>query len=113
MLEGLALQIVQRFAEVSEQQIAELEYQVGMKAPDSLERHLLYALRVSRCVPVFAKCTLELGKSIGSASEEIRRFNNSTTKLTEQIIRLNKILVAATVVGAVAAIIGAISTLSN
>lgn len=62
---------------------------------------------------VFAKCTLELGKSIGSASEEIRRFNNSTTKLTEQIIRLNKILVAATVVGAVAAIIGAISTLSN
>ncbi len=71
------------------------------------------AAEVRSIMAVFAKCTQELGKSIGSASAEIRRFNDSTTKLTEQIIRLNRILVAATVVAAVAAIIGAIATLSN
>ncbi len=51
MVEGLALQVAQNFANVSEEQICQLEYQVGMTAPDSLERHLLYALRVSKCVP--------------------------------------------------------------
>ncbi len=51
MIEGLALQVAQDFANVSEEQIGHLEYQVGMTAPDSLERHLLYALRVSKCVP--------------------------------------------------------------
>jgi hypothetical protein len=51
MIDRLSLQVAQNFANVSEQQIAELEYQVGMTAPDSLERHLLYALRVSKCVP--------------------------------------------------------------
>ena len=55
MIEGLALQVAQNFANVSEQQIAELEYQVGMTALDSLERHLLYALRVSKCVPDLRK----------------------------------------------------------
>jgi hypothetical protein len=51
MIDGLSLQVAQNFANVSEQQIAELEYQVGITTPDSLERHLLYALRVSKCVP--------------------------------------------------------------
>jgi hypothetical protein len=55
MIERLALQVAQNFANVSEQQIAELEYQVGMYALDSLERHLLYALRVSKCVPDLRK----------------------------------------------------------
>lgn len=51
MIDGLAAQVVQTFSEVSEAQIAQLEQQVLMAAPNSLERHLLYALRVSRCVP--------------------------------------------------------------
>ncbi|PYJ70006.1 MAG: hypothetical protein E6J54_28360 [Deltaproteobacteria bacterium] len=51
MIEGLALQVAQNFRNVSEQQIAELEQKVIMTAPNSLECHLLYALRVSRCVP--------------------------------------------------------------
>ncbi len=55
MIEGLALRVAQDFANVSEQQIAELEYQVGVTALDSLELHLLYALRVSKCVPDLRK----------------------------------------------------------
>lgn len=51
MIDGLALQVVRNFPEVSEVQIAQLEQQVLMAAPNSLERHLLYALRVSSCVP--------------------------------------------------------------
>jgi hypothetical protein len=51
MIEGLSLQVAKNFANMLEQQIAELEYKVGMAAPDSMERHLLYALRVSKCVP--------------------------------------------------------------
>jgi len=51
MIEGLALQVVQNFDDMSEDQIAQLEQQVAMTAPNSLECHLLYALRVSRCVP--------------------------------------------------------------
>lgn len=51
MIDGLAAQVVQNFSEVSEAHIAQLEHQVLLAAPNSLERHLLYALRVSRCVP--------------------------------------------------------------
>ncbi len=71
------------------------------------------ASEVQSIMAVFAKCTLELRKVVDSTSTEIRRFNESTTKLETQIIRLNKVLVGATIVGAVAAIIGAIATFSK
>jgi hypothetical protein len=50
MMEAIVEQIVQNFGTISEQQICELEFQVATKNPGSLERHLLYALRVSKCV---------------------------------------------------------------
>jgi hypothetical protein len=49
-MEAIVEQIVQNFGTISEQQICELEFQVATKNPGSLERHLLYALRVSKCV---------------------------------------------------------------
>ena len=55
MSEGYALRVARDFANVSEQQIAELEYQVEVTALDSLEFHLLYALRVFKCVPDLRK----------------------------------------------------------
>jgi len=64
---------------------------------------------VQSIMAVFAKCTLELVK----IATEIRCFNDSTTTLTTQIIRLNRVLIAATIVGAVAALIGGIATLLN
>ena len=68
------------------------------------------ASEIQSIMAVFAKCTLELSKVVGSTSTEIRNFNESTTNLTMQIIRLNKVLVVATIVGTVAAIMGAIVT---
>jgi hypothetical protein len=55
MYDGIACQIVQNFANVSEQEIALLEHQVAMTEPGSMESHLLYALRVSKCLPSLRK----------------------------------------------------------
>lgn len=55
LFEGAALRIVQNFANVSEQDIGLLEHQVAMTQTGSLESHLLYALRVSKCVPNLRK----------------------------------------------------------
>jgi hypothetical protein len=47
--------VLEKFSTLSEATIARKDMQVGIMDPQSLERHLLYALRVSRCVPTLRK----------------------------------------------------------
>ena len=56
------------------------------------------------------RCSLsaiELGDALSTATREIRDFNQSTSELTTQIIALNKRLVLATIVIALATAVAA------
>lgn len=48
---------------------------------------------------VLAECSMDLAKALGETSAEIGAFNKSTTELTKQIIRLNRLLLAASCIG--------------
>jgi hypothetical protein len=61
--------------------------------------------QVQSVMALLARCTIESSKNLRETSTEIRQaadqihhFNTSTTELTKQIIRLNRLLTWATVV---------------
>ena len=71
---------------------------------------------VQAVLAVIARCAIEVSSTLDNAAtkldataDEIRGFNESTTELTNQIIRLNKRLLLATVVIAVASALAAIA----
>jgi hypothetical protein len=65
-------------------------------------------VRAMMAVPV--KCTMVLADTLGSTTQEIRSFNNSTESLTRQMLCLNRWLTAATIVAAIATFVGAVAT---
>jgi hypothetical protein len=59
---------------------------------------------------VTVKCTIDLLDGLRRTAEEVRSFNDCTSALTKQIIRLNRWLTAATIVGAIATVLIAAPT---
>lgn len=60
---------------------------------------------------VVAKSAVEVAGPLSLAATEIRAFSDSTTKLTEQIIALNRRVLCATWVIAVATVLAAVAAL--
>jgi hypothetical protein len=65
--------------------------------------------QVRSILAVLAKCTVQLQDGMASTTKEVAAFNASTTALSKQLIRLNRVLVCATVVAAVATLAGSIA----
>ena len=59
---------------------------------------------ISGVMELLVKCTIDLSVKLEKTSEEIKKFNSSTTFLTRVMIALTAILAIATAVGAYAAI---------
>ena len=51
---------------------------------------------------IFVKCTMDIGKKLNEASQEIKNFNESTTKLNKRLLWLDVMLTIATLIGAIA-----------
>jgi len=66
---------------------------------------------VKSVMAVIAKCTIDLGENLAETSKQIQEFNSSTTALTKQVIRLNRVLTWATIVIAAATLAAAVTAI--
>lgn len=62
-------------------------------------------LQMQSIMAVPAKATLEIGRDLRNASEQIRKFNESTTRLTKVLIWLNFLLLLTAVLQVISAFI--------